>query len=56
MRTDRNRRAEPRDDAASVARSTQRFHERALKRLLLTLLISVLALAAVGYALAFWWN
>lgn len=56
MKSDRDRRAELRNDPATARRLLQQRDARALKRLLLTVLLSMLAIAVVGYALAFWWG
>ena len=56
MKSERNRRAQTRDDEASKRRAEQRHAERSLQRLLLTVLMSMLAVAVIGYALALWWR
>jgi hypothetical protein len=56
MKTDRERRQQARDDAASAGRLQQRRDEWALKRLFLVILATMLAIAAIGYALAIWWD
>jgi hypothetical protein len=56
MKSDRDRRTETRDDAASAARALQQRDARALKRLLLTVLGVMLLIAAIGYAMAIWWR
>ena len=56
MSNERDRRGEVRDDPASVRRQLQQRDTRALKRLLLTVFLSMLAIALIGYALALWWG
>lgn len=56
MRSDRDRRAQQRDDAATESRLLQQRHARHLKRLLLIGVISMLVIAMIGYALAIWWR
>jgi fatty acid desaturase len=56
VKSDRERREQARQDAASEARLQQRRDERALKRLFLVILTTMVGIAAIGYALAFWWE
>jgi hypothetical protein len=56
MKTKRERRTERRDDPASQGRLLQQRDARSLKRLMITVVVSMLAIAAIGYALAIWWG
>ena len=56
MSDERERRAELRDDPATARRLLQQRDARALRRLLWTVFLSMIAIALIGYALAFWWG